>query len=795
MLAHNIKSTFRNFQKNPGFTSLNVIGLSIGLAVVVLILVYLQNENDYDKFNTNSERVYRVNLLFNSEGNASAMGTAPNAIGPAAKDYIPEVETEARLLKNNFGEPAFINFDNKNFIEKNFYWADKDITKIFEIKFISGNFESTFNQPNKVILSATKAKQYFGKESAIGKIISVDENTDIEVVAVFDDLPKKSSYKIDFIGSYLTTHFGKNENTWDNASFETFLILKKNTAVKSVETKLQQMLDKNVPKDDQWFALGLQPLEAIHLHSADFGGYAEDLNDYVQLKNIALLALLIVVIACINYMNLSTARSQKRMKEIVVTKTLGASFKTLFVRFYTEVGILVLGALIISILLAIILLPGFNSIIEKDISFVSLFNYKIIIYYFLMWLVVTFISGFYPAYVLASASISTSIQKVSGASTKGSTLRKVLVVSQFAVSVILIIGVITIFEQLNFVKNKKLGYQPENVLAITTTAAKTADEIEALINNLKNIPEVKSVCRMQSFPGNGSSSRSLSKDEKDEQTFPLTTNRSNAGFLDVLNLKLLAGKTLPLVKSKEDTLVEVVLNKAAVDYLGLTPDQAIGKKVTCQLGDNSCVVGVIDNFNFQSLRQPIKGYAFHNAPTEPKSFLLVKYETINTTKTIQKIEASFKSYLPYSAFDYTFLDERLRQLYAPEQRTAKVILIFSVMAIIIASLGLFGLAAYTAEQRKKEIGIRKVLGATVLNIVTILSNNFLKLVVIAIFIATPIAWWLMDNWLQSFSYRIELSAWIFIFAALMAIVIAAFTISFQSVKAAIANPVKSIGTE
>ena len=763
--------------------------------MVVLLLVYLQNENEYDQYNTNSERVYRINLLFNSDGNTGGMGTTPNAVGPASKEYIPEVETQARLLKNNFGEPAFINFDGKNFIEKNFFWADKDISKIFELKCISGNYGSTFNEPNKVIISNTKAKQYFGNENAIGKIISVDENTEIEVVAVFEDLPKNSSYKIDFIGSYLTTHFGKNENTWDNASFETFLILKQNSLAASVETKLQQMLNKNVPKDDQWFAMGLQSLESIHLHSSEFGGYAEDLNDYAQLKNIALLALLIVVIACINYMNLSTARSQKRMKEIIVTKTLGASFKTLFTRFYTEVGILVLGALFISLLLAIVLLPIFNTIIEKDISFSSLFNYKIILYYFIIWLVVTFVSGFYPAYILASASISASIQKVSGGSTKGAALRKVLVVSQFAVSVILIIGVITIFEQLNFVKNKKLGYQPENVVAITTTAAKTADEIDALINNLKNIPEVKSVCRMQSFPGNGSSGRSLQKDEKDEQTFPLTTNRSNAAFLEVLNLKLLAGKTLPLVKSKEDTLVEVVLNKASVDYLGLTPDQAIGKKVTCQLGDNSYVVGVVDNFNFQSLRQPIKGYAFHNASTEPKSYLLVKYTTLNTAKTLQKIESSFKSYLPYSAFDYTFLDERLRQLYAPEERTAKVILIFSVMAIIIASLGLFGLAAYTAEQRKKEIGIRKVLGATFFNIVTILSNNFLKLVLIAFIIATPIAWWLTNNWLQSFSYRIEMSAWIFIFAALLSIFIAAFTISFQSVKAAIANPVKSIRTE
>ena len=246
MIAHNIKYTLRNFQKDPGFTLLNIIGLSVGLAVVVLLLVYLQNENSYDAYNSNSDKVYRLNILFNYDGNTGTMATAPNAVGPNAKEFIPEVETQARLLKNNFGEPAFVNFEKNNFIERNFYWADNEILKIFELKFVSGNANLALKEPNKVVMSRSKSKQYFGDENPIGKIISVGDNPEIEVVGVFEDLPKNSSYAIDFIGSYSTTYFGKNENTWDNASFETFLQLKENSEIELVETKLQQILNKNI---------------------------------------------------------------------------------------------------------------------------------------------------------------------------------------------------------------------------------------------------------------------------------------------------------------------------------------------------------------------------------------------------------------------------------------------------------------------------------------------------------------------------------------------------------------------
>ena len=463
-------------------------------------------------------------------------------------------------------------------------------------------------------------------------------------------------------------------------------------------------------------------------------------------------------------------------------------------RFYAETAVLTFLAMLAGLLLAIIALPLFNNITGKSLSIESLLHLNFLAGLFIMWIGITLIAGSYPAIYLSGFSPILALKQAAPKGSSSGFIRKGLVVVQFASSIILIFGVIVIYQQMGFIRNKNLGFQPENVVALDATAASDTSQIKALLNDLTSQSSVLSVTRAQSFPGMGSSGRSIYKNPEDQKGMTLTTNHTQKGIVDVLQLKLLAGTDLP-VKAYGDSIVHLILNKKAVDYLGFTPEQAIGKKVNAQLGNNSYVTGVVDDFNFASLHEPMGAYAFNDAGMEPKSFFMVRFKSSDIPKTMAGFEKVFRKAIPDTAFDFTFLDQYMNTLYASEQRMALVILIFSILAIIVACMGLFGLAAFTAEQRIKEIGVRKVLGATVSGITVLLSKDFLKLVILAIIIAAPLAWWIMTKWLQDFAYKINISWWVIGVAGLTAIIIALITVSFQAVKAAMANPVESLRTE
>ena len=565
--------------------------------------------------------------------------------------------------------------------------------------------------------------------------------------------------------------------------------------MKSVENKMQQVLAQNVEKEDRWFSLSVQPLREVHLYSAGYtDSYTSRNGDIKEVRNLSFLVVIILLIACINYMNLSTAQSQKRAKEVAINKTLGATIRNLILRFYTETAILTFLALLTGILLAVLTLPVFNNITGKNLELSSLCHINFLAGLLIMWVGMTLISGSYPALYLSGFSPILALKQSASKGNTSGFIRKGLVVVQFASSVILIFGVIVIYQQMEFIRNKNLGFQPENVVMLDATAASDTSQIKTLLNDLKSQSSVLSVTRAQSFPGMSSSGRSIYKSPEDKKGMNLTTNDSQKGIVDVLKLKLLAGTDLP-AKVPGDTIVHLILNKKAVDYLGFTPEQAIGMKVNAQLGNNSYITGVVDNFNFASLHEPMGAYAFNDAGMEPKDFFLVRFKSSDIPKTMSGFEKAFRKAIPDTAFDFTFLDQYMNTLYASEQRMALVILIFSILAIIVACLGLFGLTAFTAEQRTKEIGVRKVLGASVSGITVLLSKDFLKLVFISIIIAAPVAWWVMTKWLQDFAYKINISWWVIGVAGLTAIIIALITVSFQAIKAAIANPVESLRTE
>ena len=777
------------------FSALNVLGLSIGLTIAILLFAFITFEKSYNTQYKNYADTYRV--LVNTTGDAfdkEIMATAPAAVAPALKEELPAVKYAARMLQHSFGETAFIKANNNNFLEKRLFWCDQELFSIFDTKFIKGDPASAITRPNTVVLSKSAAKKYFGTIDPMGKTIKVDDKTELEITGVFEDFAKNSTIDCNLIASFSTTYFFK-EPSWSNSSFETYVQLKDNASKVASENQMQQILDKNVDKQGQWYTLSLQPLSEVHLYSKDYTStYTSRIGSISEIKNLSFLALLILLIACVNYMNLMTARSQKRAKDVGINKTLGASSKSLVGRFYAETGLLTLIALCIGVVLSIAIIPIFNTITGASIDYKFLMAPSFIIGVCIVWLVTTLVAGSYPAFYLSGFSPS-AILKSANRTVSNAVIRKALVVFQFTASVVLIVGVLVVYQQLEFMKNKDLGYKPQNVVAVSTAAIKTYNKKQALANEVKKLSSVIEVGAAQGFPGMDVSGRSLHKNDQDENGKSIQTNVADASVLDVLQLKLLAGKTLPSVKQEGDTLVDVVLNKKAITYLGLTPEEAIGKKVDMQLGDNATIIGVVDDFNFESLHKPIGAYAFHNSRFEGKPYLLVRFNSASVTSTMQQLEGAYAKVSPDSSFDYTFLDKNMEQLYEQDRKTAKVGLLFCLLAIFVACLGLFGLAAFTAEQRKKEIGVRKVLGASVLGITKMLSADFLKLIVVSIIVAFPVAYFIMQKWLETFAFRVSIGWLVFFVAGMCAVIIALITVSFQAIKAAAANPVKSLKAE
>ncbi|MDP5062858.1 MAG: ABC transporter permease [Maribacter sp.] len=793
MFKNHLKIAWRNLKVNRLFSVVNILGLSIGLAVTLILFIFIRHEQSFDTMYTNADNIQRVLLHTDGDNGQEIWATVPPSLGPTMMIDVANVEYAARTLKNDFGGTASLRVLQQNFTENNLFWVDAELLHIFDIPFIKGQAKGALDRPNTAVLSETTAKKYFGTTDPIGKTFTVDGRYELEVTGVYKDFAKNSTLDCNIMASGITTGFFKNPS-WNNASFETYCLLKPNTDLASTELQLQEMLNKNMEKENQWYTFSLQPMKDVHLYSSGYdNAYASRIGDIKEVRNLIYLALLILLIACINYMNLTTARSQKRAKEVGISKTLGSSSSSLVLRFYMETGLVTLISLVIGALLTSAAMPIFNAITGQDLSTDLLLNFEFLISLLAIWLVVTLISGLYPALYLSQFK-PVIVLKSSIVQSKGNIfIRKGLVVFQFAASVVLIVGVLMISEQMDFIRNQKLGFDAENVVAISINGIKGTEKKDALVSELKGLGNVSSVSLAQGFPGMEVSGRSLSRNDDDKESLNIQTNVTDASVIDVLQLKLLAGRSLPIFKQEKDTLVEVVLNKKAVDYLGYTPEEAIGKTIFISVPNT--IVGVVDDFNFASLHEPIGAYAFHNNTGERKSFALVRYKIAANSTTIDQLETVFKNVAPNTAFEYSFLDNNLEKLYVRERRAAKVGFVFSMLAIFIACLGLFGLAAFMGEQRKKEIGIRKVLGASIMGITQMLSKDFVKLVFIAMLIAFPVAYWLMDKWLSNFAFHVDMSYSVFIIAGISALVIALFTISFQSVKAALSNPIKSLRAE
>jgi putative ABC transport system permease protein len=799
MIKNYFKTAWRNILANKLFASLNIAGLAIGMCVCITLFACISYELSFDSMFKNSKNIYRVNMRTTAQYEYKVWAQLPNAVGPAIVQSIPQVKTMTRLIKHDFGAKVSLKTDDKNFTEKGLYMADSTVFGMFDINFIEGNACTAFAHPKSIVLSKSAKDRLYGKEAAYGKLIYVNNRDTLHVSGVYADLPANSTIDCDMIYNIMDSWAGKNVY-WSNASYETYCQLQPNANIKQVEAQATALIDKNVNKDNKYFINFLfQPLESIHLYSADIReGYTSKLGNISTVNALLFLSLLVLVIACINYMNLATARSQKRAKGVGVNKVLGASSGHLVALFYTETALLSFIAITIGYFAAFIVQPVFENVTGIALSPAALFSPAILLSLLGTWLLVTILAGSYPAFSMSQISPLVLMNKLKLKHSIADFIRRSLVVFQFSASIILIIAVIVILQQINFIRNKDLGYNPNGVVAVTIKSAQNKQQVTAFMNELRNVPGVESFSAVQSIPGEGESGRSVRKSSTDNEGMPVKTCHTDGSIVKTMQLKLLAGTSLPATLAKGDTTCYVLLNESVVKYLGFkSPQDAVGKYIVTEMLDKSIVSGVVKDFNYQSLKSEIGGYIYYEMSEAPESLrtLLIRYNSKDIPRLMQQVQGAFRADMPNSSFDYEFLDSHIQSLYTAEQHTASTATIFSLLAIFVACLGLFGLAAFIAEQRTKEIGIRKVLGASVPGITKLLTGDFLKLVILSILIASPIAWYVLNKWLMGFSYRIHLNAWAFVIAGFTAVLFALLTISWHAIRAAIANPVTSLRSE
>lgn len=797
MFANYLKILLRGFVRHKTFSLINLLGLSVGLTCSLLIALYVVDEFAYEKHHANLDRIYLVTTEASWGGQTQKWTGVPNIIAPTIAKEIPEVEKAVRLFSHEFGNLAFVSSDEVKSSEKSFGWGDPELFSVLSYTFVKGDPATALSRPNTAVVSESAAMKYFATTDVIGKTLQVDKMAPLEITGVFTDPPPTSRFQYPIIGSFISHYFGDDKKlSWGNASFETYLLLRPGTNSAVVEQKIKEMIDRAVPQDQRWLTLHLFPLKDIYIYLGDIqdfynlDGKRGDIN---QIRILMGLGLIVILIASFNYMNLSTAQSQRRFKEIGINKTLGATSRQLARKFYLETSVFVLLALILSVLLAGASIPAFNAITGKAIAADFLLRWWFWAAFFTGWVVLSVLSGFYPALYLSSFSPKRVLKALPEAG-GGVTLRKSLVVVQFAASIVLIISAIVLYQQLQFMRDQKLGYQPEQVIAVRTTGADNREQIMSVKAAFEQLPDVVTVSRSQSYPGSSASGRSIPPLSGEGDGMSMKTVRADNKVIESLGIRLLAGTELPEIKAAEDTTIQVVLNKATTDFLGLAPEEAVKRVVQIHGFGKVEVVGVVDDFHFATLKEKIGAYCFHNAKTEGLNYLLVKVKAGHLTETLRSLEETYKGIVP-TAFEFTFLEQRLKTIYSSEEQLAEIIFLFAGLAIFVACLGLYALAAYSTERRTREIGIRKTLGASVTQLTNLLSKDFLLLVILSFVLAVPLGYYVMSTWLSGFAYRVDLNAFVFVGAGVVSFLIAWITVGFESVKAALMNPVESLRSE
>ncbi len=809
MLKNYFKVALRNLSRFKIYSFINIAGLAVGMACSILIILFIQDELSYDQFHEKSDRIYRLSReWFNNDGTSSLhLARVAPPIGPLLKNDFPNIIEEVTRVASDYN--TFLQIDDKTFIEQKFFWAEDNFFKIFSFEFIEGNPSTALKEPYSVVLTESMAKKYFGSEDPLGKTILYEKEDNLKVTGVIKDVPDNSHFKFDFLGSFLTLndYIGVETLTrnWGSNNYTTYILLPENFPVEELDRQIPDFLDRQITQlsiansgsppeiqPSKVNKLHLWKLTDIHLHSHLTTEFEEngDINDvYI----FSIIALFILLIACINFMNLATARSAKRAREIGMRKVLGAYKKQLMIQFIGESLIISFIALLFAVVLVEATLPFFNNFVGKSLNLDYFGNPLVISGLIGLTVIVGLISGSYPAFLLSSFN-TIKVLKGKNSSNK-SIFRTVLVVSQFTISIALIICMGIVYSQMEFLANKDLGYD-KNRIVLLPSNLEMRKNIESIKSQLFENPNILNVASSRLVPSdmllNSWGGQVVGEDEPVPLSFRLAVDEVDYDFIKTYDIQLISGRNFSREFGTDDTAA-FIINEAAVKQLGWTPFEAINKKMIYGNREGK-VIGVVNNFNFESLHNQIVPIILLLSKTGNSQFS-VKISGNDIPATLEFLKKKWNEFRPDYPFEYTFLEDQLSELYTSEKRLGDVFGIFSLLAVVIACLGLFGLASFSAEQRTKEIGIRKVLGASISGIVILFSREFLKLVILANLIAWPIAYYAMSKWLNDFAYRADINIWVFVLSGFTALVIALLTISFQAFKAGFSNPVKSLRYE
>ena len=793
MIKNYFKIAWRNLRNNKVYALINITGLTIGILSCLMIGIYIAHELSYDRFHKNAANIVRVVMEYSFGGNAQKVAVTGTKVGPQFKRTFPKVADFVRLEKRN----AVVSYNGLIFKEKNLLYAEPSFLNVFSFNLIDGNRSTALNDPAKIIITQATAKKYFNTEDAIGKILKVD-NKNYMVSAIAADVPANSQIQFDFVLPFVNLRQAKLPETYSEANFITYLLLKDNTDLSQLQGQISAYM-KTVNgmdhKTGESLKFFIEPFTAVHLHSTIPDGL-EPGGSIAYIYILTAVAILILIIACVNYVNLSVAQSARRGAEIGIRKVMGAASFQLFRQFIGESVFITAISVVVAYGLAFLSLGVFNQLSGKQLGHTVLFNPVIVGSLVLLGLIIGFAAGAYPALLLSNVKVI-KILKSGFSFTSGKGVRGSLIVFQFVISIFLIVTTVIVLQQLAYIHNKDIGYNKTNVVVLPVDYTINS-KIPELKKAIAALPGVVSVASANNEPVNVKWGDAIQTTEGKS----LTVNAlpMDEDFIKTMQLKVVAGSAFDhadvlqtdTTNNYKNFKYSFMLNEAAVRALGWTPEQAVGKLISKNFPGR--IKGVVKDFNFKSFHDPI-GPLLLFLDYDQTGALFVRVTGTNTEPNIKSMATIWKERIPSTPFEYKFLDDDYDALYRTEQRTAGLFTIFSVLAILLACMGLFAITAYAVVQRTKEIGIRKVLGSSVSGIIMLISKDFLGMIIIASVIASPIAFYVCRQWLQDFAYRITIHWWIFPAAGAASLVVAGITVSAQAIKAALTTPVKSLRSE
>ncbi len=797
MFKNYIKIAFRNLTRNKLYSVINIAGLSIGIAGSLLILVYVSDQLSYESMHKNADNIVRVSAGFGNGDNIMKLAGAMPGIGPAAAEEIPEVKASVRFRKKY---NAKVKVGNKEFMEDNFFFADSNVFNVFTFPFVAGNQSTALSKPNSIVISEAMAKKYFDNENAIGKDLILDNKYNFTVTGIIKNVPPNTYLRCDFIAPYSKAiEIFNINNPWMSWGEDyTFLYLRDNVSLNDLKNKLDKVLVKHTnEKFAKFLSFYVLPLRDIYLKSDMIG----ELGPKGNIKSIYIfssIAVLLLLIACLNFVNLSTARSLRRSKEVGLRKVLGANRAGLFKQFWGESIIITLLAVFISLIFFEFLNPVLFKYFDVNITGINYFNSDFFLILIGIIFFVSLVAGIYPAIFLSKYKPVDSLKGIRVPGSSGAGLRKMLVVLQFSISIFLLIGTAAIYKQLNYMLTANAGFNKKDIFIVSYPASQkgAADKYQVLKNEFLSVPGVMDVSGVYTLPGSGNKEQQSFrlKGQAKDDAMTMQASGVDYDFINTLGIKLIEGRNFSeqFGTDKDDA---IIINETAERKLGLK--NPVGTEVYIPGGGREKlvkIIGVIKDFHTASFHEKIEPLFLYINPVRFFN-IAIKIDPNYTKQALASLKDKFKNVIPDKSFSYETLTEQYSSLYQSDEKTGSLIMIFAILSVLVASMGLFGLSSFATEVRMKEIGIRKVLGADALKISFLLSKDFTKWVLVANIIAWPVAYYAISKWLEDFAYKTEMGIWIYILAAAVALLISVLTISFQSIKAANANPIETLRYE